>query len=172
MRQKGSGGTRDGAGRPPALSFEQRVLLGTVIERRIQRKTRLQLRQKVRARYADDELEALWAQLRKIPVADRLKLRAQWKERHGDKPFDLSLDPGLIGRLINDVRAEIEEGGLQGQRFFSGPKKTPDGIRKQVLGDLARAATRLWKKPVSVRLAEKCLEEVRAITARPKPSRF
>ena len=168
MKQKRSGGTRDGAGRRPTLSFAQRVLLGTVIERRLQRKTLFQLRQKVRARYADDELETLWAQLRKIPVADRLKLKAQWKERHGDKPYDLALDSGLIGKLISDVHAEIEKGGLQGQRVFLGPKKTPDGIRKQVLGDLARAATRLWKKPVSARLAEKCLEEVRAITARPE----
>ena len=111
MKQKGGGGTRDGAGSRPILSSAQRVQLGTAIERRIQRKTLFQLRQKVRARYADDELEGLWAQLRNIPVADRLKDHAEWKECHGDEPYDPTLDLGPIGKLINDVHAEIAVGG-------------------------------------------------------------
>jgi hypothetical protein len=57
-------------------------------------------------------LSALWAELDKIPVADRR---------------NVDVDDARLA----DIEVEIEEGGLQGRRYFSGPRRVAPSIRRR-----------------------------------------
>jgi hypothetical protein len=129
------------------LTDEQRLQIGAAIHRRLWRKTRAEFARAVDAKFADDDLSALWAELNKIPTADR---------RNVD--FD---DVRLA-----DIEVEIEEGGLQGRRYFRGPRGVAPRIRGPIVRSVARAASRFFGISISPRTAERCLEEYRALDAR------
>jgi len=147
MRTARRGGTRQGAGRKPILTDEQRLQIGAAIHRRLWRRTRVEFARAVDAKFADDDLATLWAGLNKIPVADRHKVDVD----------DVRLA---------DIKVEIEEGGLHGRRYFSGPRRVAPRIRGPIVRSVARAATRLFGVSISPRTAERCLEEYRALDAR------
>ena len=147
MRTRRRGGTRQGAGRKPILTDEQRLQIGAAIHRRLWRRTRVEFARAVDAKFADDDLAALWAELNRIAIAERR-----------------NLDFGDV--RLADVQVEIEEGGLQGRRYFSGPRRVGPRIRGPVVRSVARAASRLFGVSISPRTAERCLEEYRAIDAR------
>jgi hypothetical protein len=67
---------------------------------------------------------------------------------------------------LADIEAEIEEGGLQGRRYFRGPTKVSPGIRGSIIRSVARAASRLFCISASERTVERCVEEYRAIDAK------
>lgn len=143
------GGARQGAGRKPILTGLQRLKIGAAIDRRLWRKTRADFVRSVDAKFADDDLRSLWARLQATPDVSRRKL-----------------DPDALADLFADIEAEIEEGGLQGQRHFQGPTRVAPGIRGPIVRSVARAACRLYRVSVSERTAERCLEEYRAIEAK------
>jgi hypothetical protein len=149
MPTRRRGGARRGAGRKPILTDLQRLKIGAAIDRRLWRKTRTDFVRSVDAKFADDDLRALWARLQATPDIDRRKV-----------------DPNALADLLADIEAEIEEGGLQGQRRFRGPIRVAPGIRKPIIRSVARAASRLYCASVSERTAERCLEEYRAINAK------
>jgi hypothetical protein len=129
------------------LTDEQRLQIGAAIHRRLWRRTRAEFARAVDARFADDDLSALWAELDKIPIAGR---------RNVD--FD--------DTRLADIEVEIEEGGLQGRRYFSGPRRVASRIREPIVRSVARAASRFFGVSISPRTAERCLEEYRALDAR------
>lgn len=143
------GGAREGAGRRPILSDEQRLKIGAAIHRRLWRKTQAEFVRSVEAKFGDDNLRALWASLEATPRAGRRKV-----------------DPEALADHLADIQAEIEEGGLQGRRYFRGPTRVAPGIRGPIIRSVARAASRLLRASVSERTVERCLEEYRAIEAR------
>jgi hypothetical protein len=53
------------------LTDEQRLQIGAAIHRRLWRRTRAEFARAVEAKFADDDLSALWTALNKIPTADR-----------------------------------------------------------------------------------------------------
>ena len=67
---------------------------------------------------------------------------------------------------LADIEVEIEEGGLQGRRYFSGPRRVAPRVRRPIIRSVARAASRFFGIPISPRTAERCLEEYRALDAR------
>lgn len=129
------------------MTDEQRLQIGAAIHRRLWRRTRWEFARAVDAKFADDDLSALWAELNKIPTADRRNLDSN----------DVRLA---------DIEVEIEEGGLQGRRYFSGPRRVAPRIRASIVRSVARAASRLIGASISPRTAERCLEEYRAIDAK------
>jgi hypothetical protein len=147
MRTSRRGGARQGAGRKSILTDEQRLQIGAAIHRRLWRRTRWEFARAVDAKFADDDLSALWAELDKIPTADRRNLDSN----------DVRLA---------DIEVEIEEGGLQGRRYFSGPSRVAPRIRGPIVRSVARAASRLFGISVSPRTAERCLEEYRVLDAK------
>jgi hypothetical protein len=74
MKTSRRGGARQGAGRKPILTDEQRLQIGAAIHRRLWRRTRAAFARAVDGKFADDDLSALWAELNKIPTADRRKV--------------------------------------------------------------------------------------------------
>jgi hypothetical protein len=147
MRTSRRGGARDGAGRKPILTDEQRLQIGAAIHRRLWRKTRAEFARTVDAKFADDDLLALWAELNKIPTAERRNVDSD-------------------DARLADIQVEIEEGGLQGRRYFSGPRRIAPRVRGPIVRSVARAASRLFGVSISLRTAERCLEEYRALDAR------
>jgi hypothetical protein len=145
MPATGRGGARKGAGRKSTLSNQQRLQLGAMIHARLWDKTRALFDRKLDARLSEDELPVLWEGLREHHRAGR------------DDDVDMTLW---------DIQAAIDEGVLQGRRYFQGPTKVAPGIRRQVIRGVARVVSRQWQVQVSPRLAERCLEEFRAIAAR------
>lgn len=139
------GGARKGAGRKPTLTSEQRLHLGALIHARLWQKTRALFDRSLAGRLAEDELPMLWA-----------RLHDQHKAGRG-KDADVTLW---------DIQAAIEEGALQGQRYFPGATKVAPGIREQVIRSVARVLSRRWRLYISTRMAERCLEEFRTISAR------
>lgn len=129
------------------MTDEQRLQIGAAIHRRLWRRTRAEFARAVDAKFADDDLSALWAELNKIPTADRRKV-----------DFD--------DVRCADIEVEIDEGGLQGRRYFSGARRVAPRIRGPIVRSVARAASRLFGISVSPRTAERCLEEYRAIDAK------
>jgi hypothetical protein len=129
------------------LTDEQRLQIGAAIHRRLWRRTRAEFARAVDAKFADDDLSALWAELDKIPTADRRKV-----------DFD--------DVRFADIEVEIDEGGLQGRRYFSGPRRVAPRIRGPIVRSVARAASRFFGVSISSRTAERCLEEYRALDAR------
>ncbi len=74
--------------------------------------------------------------------------------------------PDVRERQLADIQAPIEEGILQGQRVLPGPPRVAPGIRRPILQRVAHAASQQWHLAVSVRMAERCLEEYRALKSR------
>ena len=74
--------------------------------------------------------------------------------------------PAVRDRQLADIQAAIEEGILQGRRYFPGPIRIGPGIRRSVIRRVAFAASQRWRLTVSERIAERCLEEFRALKAR------
>jgi hypothetical protein len=143
------GGARDGAGRKPILTDLQRLQIGVAIDWRLRRKTRADFVRAVDAKFADDDLRALWARLDATRDVDRRKVDAE-----------------ALAALLADIEVEIEEGALQGRRYFRGPTRVAPGIRRPIVRSVARAASRLYGVAISERMAERCLEEYRAIDAK------
>jgi hypothetical protein len=141
------GGARQGSGRKPILTDEQRLQIGAAIHRRLWRRTRAKFAGAVDANFADDDLSTLWADLNRIPIADRHKV-------HVDDA------------RLSDIEVEIEEGGLQGRRYFRGPRRVAPGIRGPIVRGVARAAFRFFGVSISPRMAERCLEEYRELDAK------
>ena len=129
------------------MTDEQRLQIGAAIHRRLWRRTRAEFARAVDAKFADDDFSALWAELNKVPIADRRNVE-----------FD--------DVRFADIEVEIEEGGLQGRRYFSGPSRVAPRIRGPIVRSVARAASRLFGVSISPRTAERCLEEYRAIDAK------
>ncbi|MBL6613333.1 MAG: hypothetical protein ISP49_00365 [Reyranella sp.] len=73
--------------------------------------------------------------------------------------------PDVLDRQLGDIQAAIEEGILQGRRYFPGPLRIAPGIRRSVIRRVALAASQRWHLTVSERMAERCLEEFRALKA-------
>jgi hypothetical protein len=74
--------------------------------------------------------------------------------------------PDLCDRQLTDIQAAIEEGILQGRRYVPGPIKIAPGVRGPIIRRVALAASQRWCLTVSERMAERCLEEYRALKAR------
>jgi hypothetical protein len=74
--------------------------------------------------------------------------------------------PDVRDRQLADIQAAIEEGILQGRPYVPGPIKISPGIRRSIIQGVARAASQRWRLTVSERMAERCLEEYRALKAR------
>jgi hypothetical protein len=140
----GRGGARRGAGRKPVLTSEQRLEIGAVIHDMLWRETRARSDRAIEAKLAEDDLPTLWAGL------DRM--------RHAH--------PDVCDRQLADIQAAIEEGILQGRRYVPGPIRIAPGIRVSIIRRAALAASRRWRLTVSERMAERCLEEYRALKAR------
>ena len=138
------GGARRGAGRKPLLTSEQRLEIGAIIHDVLWRKTRARSDNSLQAILAEDDLPMLWADL------DRM--------RHAH--------PDVRDRQLADIQAAIDEGILQGPRYFPGPIRIAPGIRRSVIRRVALAASQRWQLTVSERMAERCLEEFRALKAR------
>jgi hypothetical protein len=138
------GGARSGAGRKPVLTSEQRLEIGALIHDMIWRQTRARFDKALETKLAEDDLPMLWAGL------DRM--------RHDH--------PDVRDRQLADIQAAIEEGILQGRRYIPGPIRTAPGIRQSIVRGVARAASQRWRLTVSERMAERCLEEYRALKAR------
>jgi hypothetical protein len=143
------GGARPGAGRKPILSDLQRLKVGAAIERRLWRRTRAEFARTIDVKLAEDEVPQNWERLRAVPVADRRRV-----------------DKAALDMLLEDIAVDIEEGVLQGRRYLPGPTRVKPGIRDPIIRSVARAASRMWRVPVSARAAEICLEEYRAMSAR------
>lgn len=141
---KGRGGARRGAGRKPALTSTQRLIIGAVIHDMLWRKTRARSDAALEAKLAEDDLPMLWAGLKRM--------------RHAR--FDIR------DRQLADIQASIEEGVPQGQRYVPGPITVAPGIRRPIIRGVARTASQRWRLTVSERMAERCLEEYRAFMAR------
>ena len=92
------------------MTDEQHLQVGAAIHRRLWRRTRPQFAWAVDARFTDDDLSLLRAELNKIAIADR-------------RTVD-------FGRHPPCVQAEIEQGGLQGRRYLSGPRRAPSELGK------------------------------------------
>src|SRR5215218_3491723 len=141
---RGRGGARRGAGRKPILTSEQRLEIGAVIHDMLWRATQVRSDRMLAAKLAEDDLPMLWADL------DRMR-RAH---------------PNVLDRQLADIQAAIEEGILQGRRYIPGPNRIAPGIRRSIIRRLALAASQRWRLTVSERMAERCLEEYRALKAR------
>ena len=74
--------------------------------------------------------------------------------------------PDIRDRQSADIQATIEEGILQGRRYVPGPIRIEPGIRRSIIRRVALAASQRWRLTVSERMAERCLEEYRALKAR------
>ena len=140
----GRGGARRGAGRKAVLTSEQRLEIGAVIHDMLWRETRGRSDRALEAKLAEDDLPMLWAGL------DRM--------RHAHRD--------MRGRQLADIQAAIEEGILQGRRYVPGPTRIAPGIRRSIIRRVAIAASQRWRLTVSGRMAERCLEEYRALKAR------
>lgn len=140
----GRGGARRGAGRKPVLTSEQRLEIGAVIHDMLWRETRARSDRALEAKLAEDDLPMLWAGL------DRMR------HAHSD----------VGDRQLADIQAAIEEGILQGRRYVPGPIRIAPGIRQSIIRRVALAASQRWRLTVSERMAERCLEEYRALKAR------
>lgn len=145
MPATGRGGARKGAGRKAMLSSQQRLYLGAMIHARLWDETRALFDRKLAASLTEDEIPALW---------DRLD-----DHRRAGRAEDVEV-------TLWDIQAAIDEGVLQGRRYFQGPTKVAPRLREQVIRSAARLMSRRWQLPVSSRLAERCLEEFRTISAR------
>jgi hypothetical protein len=55
---------------------------------------------------------------------------------------------------------------LQGRRHVPGPIRVAPGIRRSIIRRVALAASQRWRLTVSERMAERCLEEYRALKAK------
>ena len=141
---RGRGGARRGAGRKPVLTSGQRLEIGAVIHDMLWRETRARSDRVLAAKLAEDDLPMLWAGL------DRM--------RHAH--------PEVRDRQLADIQAAIEEGILQGRRYVPGPVRIAPGIRRSIIRRMALAASQRWRLTVSERMAERCLEEYRALKAR------
>src|SRR6266545_7332958 len=141
---RGRGGARRGAGRKAVLTSEQRLEIGAVIHDMLWRETRARSNRVLAAKLVEDDLPMLWAGL------DRMR------QAH----------PVVRDRQLADIQAAIEEGILQGRRYVPGPIRIAPGIRRSIIRRVALAASQRWHLPVSERMAERCLEEYRALKAR------
>jgi hypothetical protein len=102
------------------------------------------------ARLDDDgELKRLWARLHVTRKEGRDKV-----------------DPQELDRILSDIQAEIEEGVLQGQRYVPGPTQVGRGLRKPIIASVARDIAQRLGKPFTYDMAERCLEEYRALQRR------
>jgi hypothetical protein len=144
LPKRGRGGARRGAGRKPVLTSEQRLEIGAVIHDMLWRETRARADSALEAKLAEDDLPMLWAGL------DRM--------RHAH--------PDVSDRQLADIQAAIEEGILQGRRYVPGPIRIARGIRGSIIRRMALAASQRWRTTVSERMAERCLEEYRALKGR------
>lgn len=141
---RGRGGARRGAGRKSVLTSEQRLEIGAVIHDMLWRETRARSNRVLAAKLAEDDLPMLWSGL------DRM--------RHAH--------PDIRDRQLADIQAAIEEGILQGRRYVPGPIRIAPGIRRSIIRRVALAASQRWRLTVSERMAERCLEEYRALKAK------
>jgi hypothetical protein len=140
------GGVRRGAGRKPVLGSLQRLQVGAMVHDALQQETQDRFDRALDARIAEDEeLPQIWARLGATP-------------RRGRR----DIDPESLAILLADAQAAIEEGVLQGRRYFPGPGTTAPGVREPILRRVARDVSRRWKKRITPRMVEKCLEEYRA----------
>jgi hypothetical protein len=145
MRSTRRGGARKSAGRKPILTSRQRLLLGAMIQALMWHKTRAVFDRKLADTLAQDDLPMLWDKQHEARRTGR------------DKDADA---------ILWDIQAAIDEGVLQGRRYIQGPTKVAAGIREQIIRSVARAMSRRWRVHVSPRMAERCLEEYRALSAR------
>lgn len=141
---KRRGGARRGAGRKPVLTWAQRLHVGASVDSLLWRKTYARFDRELDAILAEDDLPQLWEGLHRLQQAD----------------------PELLERQLSDIQASIEEGILQGRRYVTGPTRILPGIRRAILQKVADAASLRWHVAVSERMAERCLEEYRALRAR------
>lgn len=160
------GGKRSGAGRPLILSAVDKLCVGALVQHRLRKKTQAAFDRSIRQKHSEDNLEALWRRLNEIPVPVRQRLRRKWEAEHPGEAYDAQLDDSEIGSLLAEIRGAIEEGGLQGRRYFAAPERATKDALKQVLRVMTRAGRRCGLA-ITERMAKSCLDQYRASLKEP-----
>jgi hypothetical protein len=154
---KRKGGKRQGAGRKPVLSAVERLDLRARVEARLAEAARVRLKEMVEARNERFNLREKWARLQSIPVDERR--RRQSTKRNWADDDDTVLDVrDAVAALYGSNKIEISIAKL---RY---------GLRRQIVATVAKEKSKELRRSITPRLAERCLEEYRAISSRlPKP---
>ncbi len=140
------GGKRARAGRKSLLSYEDRLTIGADVHNRLaaaaERKKDAKLDQRL-----DPDLKSSWTLLHSLPLKSRRSATAE--------------------RLLYDVKAE-----LAGRDNTRVPHRRVYGGREEIIREVALERSKELGKRITVRTAEKCLEEYRSITKKLRADRY
>ncbi len=151
------GGARQNAGRRPLLTVEQRLLLGSDCEKKLQELKDAALQDHIQERLSAGGSEYLHyvESVNAIPVHKRPKRTVDEIEQHeADIEAELLAIAGLSMHSVDPA-----------PRLLIIPYKQPKGVRKQIISAVAADWSHRIGKPISESTVKKCWDEWRAEVA-------
>lgn len=150
----GRGGARAGAGRRPALEWDERFWVGATCEGLWNDAVAAAKNASIANFRDQSDLAAIYAKLAEkiLPDGRKVFLESDDFEAHA---YDVEEERRTLARMADDDESPVP-------RLFHVHVPRPMGKRQPIIAEVAARASERYAKPVSRRIVRECWEETRA----------